>query len=54
MDDEDQKIMGAREKLKKRLGKNVKVGGKHGSRRAKKVAAKGNANEDKKLKQQLN
>ena len=50
----DPKVLEARANLKKKLGKDsTKVGGKGGARRTKKVHKKENANEDKKLKQQL-
>ena len=49
----DQKLIDAREQLKKKFGKNTKIGGKGGARRTKKVNKKADKNEDKKLKQQL-
>ena len=50
----DPKVLEARANLKKKFGKDsTKIGGKGGARRTKKVHKKENANEDKKLKQQL-
>ena len=55
MDAEDQKLLEARENLKKKFGKNTatQIGGKGGARITKKVNKKVDKNEDKKLKQQL-
>ena len=52
--DQDAAVQAARAKLKAKMGKGGnRVGGAGGERRKKKKAPKQNANEDKKLKQQL-
>ena len=54
MNEEDSKILEARQKLKEKMGKNsTQIGGKGGARRTKKVNKKVDKNEDKKLMQQL-